>query len=82
MIKFRNLGPRISLESIEIISSTPWPKTPKADLPDSQSSAVSLNSPVTLVASSSTPVTESMDHGTAIYEKTMELSGVCKNFMK
>lgn len=82
MIKFRNLGPRISFESIEIISSTPWLKTPKADLPGSQSSAVSLNSPVTLVASSSTPVTESMDHGTAIYEKTMELSGVCKNFIK
>lgn len=82
MIKFINLGPRISFESIEIISSTPWPKTPsKADLSGSQSSAVSLNSPVTLVASSSTPGTESMDHGTAIYEKTMELSGVCKYFI-
>jgi len=48
MIKFRNLGPRISFESIEIISSPPWLKTPKADLPGSQSSAVSLNSPVRL----------------------------------
>ena len=74
MIKFRNLGPKINLECIETISSTPWPKTP--------SKAVSLNSPVTFVASSSTPVTESLDRGTTMSEKTMEFSGVFKYMIK